>query len=42
MVKTVPAVVLDAYPDTAMGAKRAVEIAQRMNATPPFKEAGNE
>jgi hypothetical protein len=37
-----PAVVLDAYPETAMNAKRAVEIAKRMNATSPFKEAGNE
>jgi hypothetical protein len=37
-----PAVVLDAYPDTAVSAKRAVEIAKRMHATPPFKEAVNE
>jgi AAA+ superfamily predicted ATPase len=40
--RLLPAVVLDAYPDTAMSAKRAVEIAKRMNATSPFKEAGNE
>jgi AAA+ superfamily predicted ATPase len=40
--RLLPAVVLDAYPDTTMTAKRAVEIAKRMNATPPFKEAGNE
>jgi AAA+ superfamily predicted ATPase len=40
--RLLPAVVLEAYPDTAMSAKRAIEIAKRMNATPPFKEAGNE
>jgi AAA+ superfamily predicted ATPase len=40
--RLLPAVVLDAYPETAMSAKRAVEIAKRMHATPPFKEAGNE
>jgi AAA+ superfamily predicted ATPase len=40
--RLLPAVVLDAYPETAMNAKRAVEIAKRMHATPPFKEAGNE
>ena len=40
--RLLPAIVLDAYPNTAMSAKRAVEIAKRMNATPPFKEAGNE
>jgi AAA+ superfamily predicted ATPase len=40
--RLLPAIVLDAYPDSAISAKRAVEIAKRMNATPPFKEAGNE
>jgi AAA+ superfamily predicted ATPase len=40
--RLLPAIVLDAYPDAAISAKRAVEIAKRMNATPPFKEAGNE
>lgn len=40
--RLLPAVVLDAYPETAINAKRALEIAKRMKATPPFKEVGNE
>ncbi|KAA6459587.1 AAA family ATPase [Acidobacteria bacterium AB60] len=40
--RLLPAIVLDAYPDTAMSAKRAVQIAKQIHATSPFKEAGNE
>jgi len=40
--RLLPTIVLDAYPDSAINAKRAVEIAKRMSPTPPFKEIGNE
>jgi len=40
--RLLPAIVLDAYPDTAIHAKRAVEIAKHMSATPPFKEMNHE
>ncbi|WP_419756184.1 AAA family ATPase [Brevundimonas sp.] len=37
--RLVPAIILDAYPATAISATRAVDLAQRMQPTPTFKEA---
>jgi AAA+ superfamily predicted ATPase len=39
--RLLPAIVLDAYPDTAINPKRANEIARHMHPTPPFNEAGS-
>lgn len=36
--RLLPAIVLDAYPDSAVTGPRAVEIAQRMRPTPPFRD----
>jgi AAA+ superfamily predicted ATPase len=40
--RLLPAIVLDAYPHTAIHAKRAIEIAKHMSPTPPFKEMSHE
>ena len=40
--RLLPAIVLDAYPDSAIQSRRAIEIAKRMSPTPPFKEMGHE
>jgi AAA+ superfamily predicted ATPase len=37
--RLLPAIVLDAYPDTAVRSARAIEIAQLLVPTPPFREA---
>lgn len=37
--RLIPAFVLDAYPDNAVNAKKAIEITKSMAPTPPFKEA---
>lgn len=39
--RLLPAIVLDAYPDQAISAARALEIASSMAPTPPFKESGS-
>jgi AAA+ superfamily predicted ATPase len=37
--RLIPSIVLDAYPDRAITPKRALEIAEAMAPTPPFKDA---
>ena len=37
--RLVPTLVLDAYPDSAITAARALKVAQTIRATPPFKDA---
>ncbi len=36
--RLIPAIVLDAYPDRAIGPERALDIARQMIATPPFAD----
>ena len=40
--RLLPAIVLDAYPDSAVNPNRAIEIAQTMVPTAPFQEAHHE
>jgi hypothetical protein len=37
--RLLPAIVLDAYPDRAIKPARAIEVAQSIMPTPPFKDA---
>jgi hypothetical protein len=39
--RLLPAIVLDAYPASAVNAARALDIARRVVPTPPFQEAGS-
>jgi SpoVK/Ycf46/Vps4 family AAA+-type ATPase len=41
MQRLLPSIVLDAYPDTAVEAARALEIARSIVPTPPFQEASS-
>jgi hypothetical protein len=37
--RLLPNLILDAYPNSAIQPKRAIELAKKMLPTPPFKEA---